>query len=463
MLGRAGRLLANAIAPPLFIAGCGGSGGSEGPIDPSSITLTLDRSSISVTAEERSSTMPVESINFRLSRVPDEGFVISANGSDNGVLNGDILDTGETTFAIQLRFRSSEFMDAGVYSDSVTVSVCLDDPCTRHLSGSPKTITTQYTVTPVKVTDSTESRLTGRLFYIGAADLAWDANSSRLLMVTESDSTKFPNSLVSLDPMSGTFSQLLSLPFIPKKMAISGSGSYLYVEPRFDGYTNRYTLPTVTLDAQISRISDELSLSASEIAPLPEAPLSYAVALESGNTPFRIRIVDDQTPRPNSISVPTPTPDHLCSISPTVLWGSGHGFFAYSVDENGISQTTYGASTNPIGDVLCGSDLAHTTLVLAVDPSDGTIARDYVPQGFRALGAVIDVELDRYFLLVSSPTNQLELRSFEASTGAVLETVLIYGLTADDVDRIVRWGADGLAVLSIANQVLVVRGTFVAG
>ncbi len=445
----------------LACGGGGGSGSDGGPADPRDISFTLSRSSVNVTAVEESLTYPTENVTVTLSTVPDDGLYIFADGTDTGLLGTQVSDGAGNTVTVNLQYRPSEFQNPGVYDDPVVVRVCLDEACTQPLSGSPQTIASRYTVTALPILDATESRLSGFRVKIAASDFAWDPASERFLLTTRNEALKFPDSVAVLDPATGVFSQGLQLTYQPSKMAVSANGEYVYVEDDFDTHTDRFALPDFTEGVRIDPQPGEFALHAGEFAPSPVTPTTYAVALENGGTPFRMRVIDGQTARPNDARAPQ-IPDHVCWNTATELWGSGVGFFRYDVDAAGVTRTLFASYPATTGDVLCGAVLAHTTTGFALDPATGAIARYYGSTGDRALSALVDGEHNRYYLLAVSAAGQTELRAFDAATGAALGTVRLLNFNTSFALRMLRWGPDGVAILG-ANQIFVLHGVFVSG
>lgn len=125
------------------LAGCGdGGGGDDGPPGP---RLVLDTTNIVVTAGQES-VGPSRSITLTVTNMPAAGVYVGYGHSVNGVANVSFIPNA-TNAVLQVDFRPGISLPAGVYNDTIEVSVCLDDLCRTHIAGSPQTVRTSYTVT----------------------------------------------------------------------------------------------------------------------------------------------------------------------------------------------------------------------------------------------------------------------------------------------------------------------------
>lgn len=464
----------NLITPVCLIAflslsGCGGGGGGGGDAEPNDALLSLDRSAVEVSGFERGTDQPTETIVATLARIPDEGVYVFASGSENGLLNGELFDSGPDTIDIELSFRSSGTLEVGSYDDTVTVMACYDEGCTRHINGSPRTITTRYTIRPIEVTDPADTSISGRMYFVDATDIAWDAASSRILIATEPTAANNPNSLLALDPVTQTRTVLKSFSEELGDLAISENSEYLYVETKANRVVQRLLLPNLQFDGLFIRWS--ANSSATDLAVQPGSPLTVAYADHQSESTFpsslRLTVADDGSARPNAAfsSGSSSVAWNICWNGPAEIWGTSLGFYRYDVDENGVSQAVFKQELQrSVGRVLCGLGLPHSSLGLAFDPETGDIVRDYVSApGEIPFSGTVDPNTNLFFL-ISSLGDFPRLHAFDAADGSSLGSVELRNLdTSLPAIRTIRWGEEGIATLSAAGELLVLRGSFISG
>lgn len=147
--------LALAMVTLVGLQGCGGGGGGSGGGDASG-TTRVDVSSRAVSAEARvtdASTPPI-SVTLRITRPPGDGLFVRGTNSQNGV---DSLAPGassSTSAEVLIVLKAPHLLAPGTYTDEVTLAVCLDETCNRHVAGSPISIDVRYVVAAVTGADA---------------------------------------------------------------------------------------------------------------------------------------------------------------------------------------------------------------------------------------------------------------------------------------------------------------------
>lgn len=178
-------------------------------------------------------------------------------------------------------------------------------------------------------------------------------------------------------------------------------------------------------------------------------------------------MADDGSTRPNAVftSGSSSVAWNIFWNGPAEIWGTGRGFYRYNVDESGVSQAVFKQELQrDVGRVLCGLGLPHSSLGLAFDPETGDIVRDYATQpGETPFTGTVDPATNR-FLLISSLNGYPRLNAFDAADGAQLGSVELRNFhTLLPAIRTIRWGDDGIATLSAAGELLILRGSFISG
>lgn len=129
------------------------------------------------------------------------------------------------------------------------------------------------------VSSSSALALTVRQIGVKANDILYEKVSGKLYVSVPGDASTYANSVVVIDPATGTIENSVWVGHEPNKLAASDDGQYLYVGTDGDGAIRRVTLATLTAGLQFGVSSDSLSGSncAMEIAVLPGRPGSIAV------------------------------------------------------------------------------------------------------------------------------------------------------------------------------------------
>lgn len=140
----------------LLLAACSGGGGgggqrSIGNFSISTTTVTFD-------GDPDAGGPEPAVVSGSITGVDQTVFLI-VQLTNNGVANAALDLTGPTTGTLTIVPKSPLQLGYGTFTDTITVSACLDEGCGRHISGSPKTINVTYTVRGMRM-NAGEVRLT---------------------------------------------------------------------------------------------------------------------------------------------------------------------------------------------------------------------------------------------------------------------------------------------------------------
>ena len=172
-----------ALVPALLAAGCGGGGGgSSGGNNPPPVVAAYTLSTTSVT--QTHSVLDVDPVYSEIlvtipdvSRVP---FGIGGHYSDTA-LASVIYDPAASKLTIY--FKVPAGLAPSSYTDTITIGVCEDAPCTTLKAGTTRTITAAYTITPATLPSYTLSTSTVNVTAL-AGDITTIAPVDVLLSVT---------------------------------------------------------------------------------------------------------------------------------------------------------------------------------------------------------------------------------------------------------------------------------------
>jgi hypothetical protein len=298
-----------------------------------------------------------------------------------------------------------------------------------------------------------------RALALFARDLAPDDQRGLIYASVASTAPADANSVIALDPSTGTVSKRVFVGSSPGRIARSHDGQFLYVGLNGASAVRRVDLSTFTAGLQWSLSGGEV---AGEIKVLPGRPQSVAVSRQSpGISPplNGVTIYDDGIARPQS------SPGHTGGnrieflASPDTLYGfnnahTGFEFFTISIDASG-ARHAFGT-----GGLIGGFYTQITGAAGRIYGTDGSIvdAERRVKVGSLAASVsslAVDASLGRAFALVGNAIAVYDLNNFQ-----LLGTVPVSGVSlehpANAYPHLVRWGGDGLAFVD-TDEVFLVR------
>ncbi|HKD59423.1 MAG TPA: IPT/TIG domain-containing protein [Terracidiphilus sp.] len=445
-----------------FIAGCGSGfngtlnpGGGSGPTPPTGAPTVTSLSPSTTVAGGGDFTLTVTGTNFAA---------------------GDTVDWEFTPLTSM--YVSSTEMKAQVPASliakpgSATIVVVTPTPSSMNF-GSTFTVTApqlqgnaSYTMTTVNV---------------AANDMVWDPASQQLFLSVPGN-----GSITPLNPTTGQ----LGTPVMtgaPDRLAISDDSTYLYVGMDSSGSVQRFTLPGMTPDISIP-LGSYLSygpMYALDVEVAPGSP--HTVAISRGTTALSPReeggvaIYDDATPRPNSVPGvgygPGPIDSLLWKADATAIYGANtettsSDLYVLPVDASGVQAGKDYIVGGTFGFVP--RDYNRTTGYVyaitgqAVDPANGSVVGTFP---FNAVlggasgydGVVTDGKLNIAYFLVQAmwdTTYQEDvLEAFDLTHYTFLGGIAVPETGAQQV-KMVRWGSNGLALLT-KSSVILISGGFV--
>jgi hypothetical protein len=302
-------------------------------------------------------------------------------------------------------------------------------------------------------------------------DLVYDPVSQRIYASVPGFGP-FPNSVVPIDPETGTIGAPIFVGFgsEPWKLALSDDGQFLYVSVDSAASVRRVNLLTQTADLLFSLGTDQVGtpLYLEDMEVQPGNPHVIAVSLRyqfSSPRHAGVAIYEDGVRRP------VMTPGHpgsnviAFSADPSRLYGnntetSEFGFRRMRVDGAGVvvedaTPELLGASSS---DMEFAGGLLYATSGRVVDPEAlSVLGTSTLPPFFGTL-VEPDLATGRIYYLFGIGNG---LFTFDAATFAQLGPPFTVPGAFGFASSLIRWGADGLAYRTDNNQVLLLRPPFV--
>lgn len=305
-----------------------------------------------------------------------------------------------------------------------------------------------------------------------AHDVAWDKTSGLLYAAVWSGDWQYANSIVAIDPKTGSVVKTQPAGPDPDLIRTTADGAYAYEGSLTADTVTRFNLPgldsPVTWRLGVSQpasTGDPMSsLYAVDLQPAPNAPQTTAVS-----TPGGIEIFDNATARPTQASDFTPARTYYYSSlqwsgDGSKLYSAGSDLYVLDVTPSGVTQSVkyFGLVNDPSLFYDSGTGYLYNNSGQAIDPSNGTIVGTYASSGLRVVGygrsltglLVPDSSLNTVFILgqtLGENESDYTITSYNQKTFAPISSIVIHSILCTPV-KLIRWGASGLALVTYSTS-----------
>jgi len=364
--------------------------------------------------------------------------------------NGAALQTAiNSVTELQATVPSGDLAAAG----SAVVSVSSGSPA------EPAINSLAFTILPASSGPTSVTALN-----LASMDVAWDASSGLIFLPVWSADPQYPNSIVAVNPSTGTITQSVGVLPNPDLVRVTADGALLYTAFATDNWATQMTLPDLGSPMSWPLGADPYSgpYFAWDLQPAPGASQTTAVDLAvKGSEPFEqggITIYDNGAARPTSVpgfgQAGGKDFDSLqwgASSSSLYAGDGSEGFYSLDVNSSGVTLgqsypvefTSSGANI----DFDAGTGYIYSDDGQVINPANGSLVGTYNASGLL----VPDSSLNRVFILGQlagqSGTDNYTLQSFNETTFASVSSITVSSLVGTPV-AIIRWGANGLALVT---------------
>jgi hypothetical protein len=209
------------------LAACGGGGSGSGDNGgggnpPPNASITIDTTAVSATAAI-GDPAPTQSFVVTAANIPADGLYIELLYTDKGISGLELEIVSDNQARVDIYFRAPDAVGTGIYADSITVRVCHEDPCTRHATGSPATVSASYKVEGSKIQPEADLPALPVQDRTALAHDVIDAEYSEALDAIVMVSSRPTNALHVLDPVSGARYEV-ALSKTPTAVSVSPDG-----------------------------------------------------------------------------------------------------------------------------------------------------------------------------------------------------------------------------------------------
>ncbi|WP_263419180.1 beta strand repeat-containing protein [Terriglobus albidus] len=323
---------------------------------------------------------------------------------------------------------------------------------------------------------------------LGVNHVVYDPYSRKLMTsVSTGSSTIAGSSLVALTPETATFGTPVALSVVPNKLALSNSGQTLYLGNNSNQTIDRYNMATgavTTLSIPGSTTCTYCGAVPQEIAVSPGSENTVALSM-SNYYPYVLGIYDYSTVS-NTLTRRTNYSSYYynatclryldsASLFASLDYNSSVTYFG--IDSNGLTSTSGTASAlSRFGCFkLAGNKGYSYNGGVATFSSGGAVTQTgafTMPSSYSANPTAMEPDTSlRTIFFAGNTSNQSYgntdgIVSYDTGTylrtGAIsLNIPTIEGTTSFNIQDVVRWGQDGLALVTSTGHLYLLRGPFV--
>jgi sugar lactone lactonase YvrE len=305
-----------------------------------------------------------------------------------------------------------------------------------------------------------------RQISLSTNDVIYNPTDNSFYASVPSSAVNGGNSLTRINPLSGSVISSVFVGSEPSHLALSGDGQSLYV--MLDGAfsVRRYDTLTQTPGQQffIGRDPNTVNYRASDIAVAPDNPNILAVArTRPGFSPseYGVAVFENGVQRPQTGPTLSEGSSSLAfAASGSTLYGTGtfSGLKTMAIGGDGVTVTN--SSTLGSGSrIQYDNGLIVSSAGQVIDASSSSLLGTFANAASNAF--VSDKSVGRaYYLVRDSVPNTWILKAYDINNFNLIGTLTISGV-AGDADALRRWGTNGLAFRTTANQVFFVQTSLI--
>jgi hypothetical protein len=296
--------------------------------------------------------------------------------------------------------------------------------------------------------------------------MAWDSKSGLLYVGTAEYDSAYPNSIVAIDGTTGSVVKSQTVNSDPDLLSVSANGQYLYVA--YAGATRMTQLQLPGLGSALTWALNNPESStvywAGDMRAAPENPHTTALTLlnleSEPDATGGVVVYDDNVERPNFV----PGWGTTQIVYDTLAWGSsdqiltgaltsgynGGPLSEFQIGVSGATVLANGTASFNTGEIHSDfiTGLIYSDDGNVADPKTQAIVGSYGASGLAAA----DSSLNRVFILgqtaAQAGSNNFTIESFDEKAYTVVSSITLNNLLGSP-SEFVRWGASGLAVLTI--------------
>ena len=482
----------------LTLSSCGGGGG--GGSGGSSITVpnVIGETQSAASATIAAADLTLGAVSSQSSTTVPSGSVVSENPAAGGRASSGsavnlVVSSGPPQVVVPnvvgatQSIATTAIANAGLVAGAITMQASATVPNGAVISENPTAGTSVNSGSAINIVISSGPplKVNFQVTYDAVNDAVWDPQSQLLYLAIGSAGLVFPNSLVGFDPQAGKIVSSAFAGSEPTTLAVSDDGQFLYVGLRGANEIRRFSLPSLAPNLDFPSDADEFAPGSSGGAPL--FPLQIAVAPGAAHSIAVSRSVSfgsvvpfgysNTEVRPGAAlvfddAVSRPYPQGASPNAQSVTWGASASILytgfnsAQGTQVEPVSTAngeftpgqTIGNMPGTFPDVIgFANGLIYDNSGAVLDPNSNSIVRT-LP---GASGIFVpDLAGNRIFFAHDDGT--FSLSAYDLNQGTLLGSVASLGSQVHGPSKLIRWGVDGLAMVTVGGELTVFWGSLIA-
>lgn len=301
---------------------------------------------------------------------------------------------------------------------------------------------------------------------IPSSDLVYATNTGQLYISVPASAGPLGNSLISVDPITGEFGMPILTGENPQKLALSGDNHFLYVSTRSNQNVRRIDLLANMTGTEFSIDPANRNMALEDMAVLADQPESLVVLRTIYGNNADVAVFDSGVVRTNTAPTQSDGYTEILELADELpcAFVQNHGvggLYRYKIDSTGVTLIDSDANLNPVlvwTDLEWGDGLLYTSQGLVIDPfADAAIGQ--IPAITTSSLVTYDKTAKRLYYLTPNGTTNI-IRAIDPVTWALLGTLNVTN-GAGLPSNLIRWGKDGLAFRTSADQLFILRSSIV--
>jgi DNA-binding beta-propeller fold protein YncE len=294
----------------------------------------------------------------------------------------------------------------------------------------------------------------------GVSEMVWDPAAQKFYLSFGSSVGTYANQVAMLDPVLGRITSSTFSGSEPRTLAVSDDGAYLYVGLGGANQVRRFRLPGLTLDAtlELGLSANNGSRFANNISVAPGESRTVAITFAENG----LVIYDDTVARPQTVD--TERYNGVLGTISSITWGrdasvlyaaKNSSFIVFDVKSSGVAMNRSYDNALSTGWIRYFDGLIYTGNGTVLEPDTGSQVGVFQPAGSSVQALAPDTTAGRVYTISRHRSDSGvdgRLITFDAETYVPLRTLQL-SLDNSGAKRLLRWGPDGLAMLTNSGDV----------
>ena len=307
-----------------------------------------------------------------------------------------------------------------------------------------------------------------RQFSFPSRDLVYDAERGLIYASAPGIVASELDRLIAVNPDIGDTVGSWYLGDYASRLSIAKGNEVLYVATETNQAIARFELTTQTPDLsfRLNNYAPASTVAAADIQVLPEHPESLVVLRITDGWSAELAVYDDGVARTNAAASNSDLYTEVLTmgIDPSLAYvqsDGNAGFQRFSIDEEGVRFLDSDNSLLPrrsLVDIEWGAGSIYSSVGIVFDPHTFTTLGNLDEITAQSI-MEYDPESERMFYLTQSGS-QAVIRAFDPNSLELLGSTIISNLSGV-ASSLVRWGANGLAFRTSADQLILLTTSLV--